>query len=162
MLSKSAENEHSFLVLHFQINAFRFPPLNMMLAIGLSVYTLPLFPSPPILPICQPHWASKLNVPGAFLPGAGSPGCEAQDGAWNLTPWGKPLQLWLPSLLWVVYLGGLSLDYTASSPLLPISLWVPHCTFSSGKSLLLVFTLFSSIVALKIVVIWGKVSSGCF
>ena len=40
------------------------------------------------------------------------------------------------------------LDYTLSLPLLPIQVWFLHYIFSCGKSFLLVFRLFSQIVAL--------------
>ena len=82
---------------------------------------------------------------------AGSPGWGDWGGVWT------PCSLGSMSAIMMIFPfmdhlpGGVGLDYTVSLPLLPISLWLLFYILSCGKSFLVVFSPFSQIVALKIV-----------
>ena len=69
-----------------------------------------------------------------------------------------------PSICGLTKLKGVGLGYTVSLPLLPISLWLFLLSIIVGRSFLLPFQSFASIVALQIIVIlvclWEDVSSG--
>ena len=104
--------------------------------------------SPLALPYASPAGLQSLAFRGLITPVQDPQAGEPNAGLRPLTPWGEPLQLWLFSCLWIACPRGMNLDSTVSPLLLPISLWFLLCIFSCGKSFLLVFRSFSSIVAL--------------
>lgn len=91
-----------------------------------------------------PPYASPREIQSQVFWGFIFPEKNPQAGPANvglrpLTPWGKPLQLGLPSHLWVIHPRGVGLDYSVSLSFLKISLLILLCIFSCGKSFLLVF-----------------------
>lgn len=74
---------------------------------------------------------------------------ELGDPMWGSKPSFEKTSAVGITLLFVDCLAGdVDLDYTSSLPLLPISLWFLPYVFGCRESFLLVFRLFSSIVAL--------------
>ena len=112
------------------------------------------FPQPSGSPQSKPCWPSKLNVLGACLPGTGPPGWGPWCGAQTPSSLGRTSTVGIILPFMGHHPGGLGLDYTASPPLLPVSLWFLLYIFGCRRSFLLVFGSFSLVLALYIVVIW--------
>ena len=92
-------------------------------------------------PLSKSHWSSKPDILGACLPGAGPLGLGI------LIPFGRTSAIVI-ILPFVGHLPrGVGLDQTASLLPLPMPLWFLLYIFSCRKSFLLVFRLFSLIVA---------------
>ena len=101
--------------------------------------------SPPVLPYASPACLQRQMFWGLFFLMQDLWAGVSDVRLRPLTPWREPLQLWLFSCHLPEYV---DFDHTTSPPLLPISLWFLLYIFSCGNSFLLVFRLFSLIVAL--------------
>lgn len=88
------------------------------------------------LPYASPGGIQSQVFWGLIFPEQNPQAGPANVGLRPLTTWGKPLQLGLPSHLWVIHARDVGLDYRVSLSFLQISLLIFLCIFSCGKSFL--------------------------
>lgn len=104
-------------------------------------------------PMAKPSWPSKPNALGVHLSSAGLPGWRTWREAKTPCSLGRNSVIVIILPFWASHLGMRVLTWYASLPLIPMSWQSLLYIFSYGRWSLLVFRLFSSIVALWIVAV---------